>query len=84
MRASNLALLEQLQTTEYAPAVHWLIDRVEQEAMDELAYAEIGKVAKLQGTVSACRNMRKMLMDARLLRSLLDNANEHPVVIDKE
>ena len=84
MQGDILNLLKEFKSTPYYPAVLKVLDNEATRQLSEMVVAQSEvKIRQLQGGVMTLESIRKVFEDVDLLRSLLDNANAHPVV-DKE
>jgi hypothetical protein len=84
MQADTLNLIKEFKSTPYYAAVLKLMDNEIERQMAEMVVAQSEvKIRQLQGGIMSLEGLHKLFRDVDLLRSLLDNANEHPVV-DKE
>jgi DNA gyrase/topoisomerase IV subunit A len=84
MQANMLNLLKEFKGTPYYAAVLQMLDNEATRQLSEMVVAQSEtRIRHLQGGVQTLEGLRKLFEDVDLLRSLLDNANEHPVV-DKE
>jgi hypothetical protein len=84
MQANMLNVLKEFKSTPYYAAVLQMLDNEATRQLSEMVVAQSEtRIRHLQGGVMTIEGLRKLLDDVDLLRSLLDNANEHPVV-DKE